>query len=115
MNTWYNHGMDPDAAATILVAEGWLAISNKYQLVARLPEGMTGKEALFEEEMGLACPPRHMAPYWAAEVRRWVDALEEEESRSYFCRVHAPQHKSLHRALDVETWKAFKRLGGRTA
>lgn len=34
------------ATARTLVEEGWFSISRKYRIVVRLPEGMTGREAL---------------------------------------------------------------------
>jgi hypothetical protein len=69
-----------------IVAQGYEQVSRKYRIVARLPEGKTGLEALAEVDPELA---KHM-----------LDEVNLEAGRHYM-RVHA-----RHTQLSL-TWEEF--------
>lgn len=83
---------EAEKRARELIAQGYSSTSNKYRLLAKLPDGgKTAMELLAEKE-----------PQW---LQRW-----EEMAKSQYLRVHAP-----HIEVDEETYRAFRLLGGRSA
>lgn len=85
------------AEAQRLIDEGWFSTSNKYHDLARLPPGMTAKEAL-----------RTFGVY----DRRTAE-WSEETARSQYLRLYARPADRL--TVDGVVFKCFKALGGRTA
>lgn len=90
-------------AAKELIANGYYQVSRSHRIVARLPEGMTGSEALLREA-------KKGRP-WDAE--EWVKALGEGHAGDHFLRCYA-QSRELWKELDRPTFAAFRSLGGRT-
>ncbi len=83
--------------AKALVAAGYRQISSKYRIVARLPEGKSGYEAL-----------RDADPDFAARLL----ANFQRDCEDQFLRVCASdKHKQT---LDELTFTAFRAAGGRT-
>lgn len=75
----------------------WKGTSNKYRSVARLPEGMTGVEALKQ---------------YAPDEYRHTMARLEQQAADTFRRIYADRVDGCHRELTVEEWQAFKAAGG---
>jgi hypothetical protein len=86
------------ARARELVAAGYQSISNKYRLVARLPEGKTGLEALAMVNPDLAA--------------HFLENANLSAARQ-FMRVYAKEPERLE--LNAEEFKAFKANGGQSA
>ena len=102
-----------EVKAQQFIDEGWFQISRRHRMLARLPEGMTGKEALFEarkKEIG----PKHWGGYWEEDTAKWVNNLGEESCAEHFRRVYSTYDKTLNITLDEKTFNAFRSLGGRT-
>lgn len=92
-----------------LIDQGYYQISRKFYILAKLPEGKTGKEALYEASLktyeGL-----DNYDFWVKDTRRWVDGLGEANSTDQYLRVHADCI-----TVTKEVFEEFRRLGGRTA
>jgi hypothetical protein len=95
-----------EARAKDLLRRGYYQISLKHRTVARLPTGLTGREALYKEEIRRG---RDEEDAW-----RWAYGMNESCAIDQYCRVHAMAN-DLSVTLDKETFAAFKRLGGRQA
>lgn len=74
----------------------WFQVSGKFRLVCRLPEGLTGKQAL-------AAAAKH------TDVQKWVDGMGEEHAGDHYLRCYA-----AHEELNEVEWRAFKKTGGST-
>jgi hypothetical protein len=105
-------GMTAEQYAKLLLEQGYYQVSRKYGMLARLPDGKTGRQALFEASMeqyrGL---PNEAS--WDAQQRRWVGHLPEASAADHYCRVYAPKH--LQRTVSQSVMNAFRKLGGGTA
>lgn len=77
---------------------GYYQTSRKYRHVARLPKGMTGKEAL----KSVTPENRHY----------WVDGLGESSAGDHYLCVHGKPEDSL--TLTIPEFNAFRKLGGNT-
>jgi hypothetical protein len=88
---------EADALAKKLRAEGFKQTSNKFRHVARLPPGKTGLEALAELE---------------PEYVRALQQRVEDQAAEHYLRVYAAR-AGLEQTLDLRTFQAFKRAGGR--
>ena len=75
----------------------WYSVSNKYRMVARLPEGKTGKQALAESG-GQRCGDQ-----------AWIDGMGEASAGDHYLRCYAPTVE-----LSREEWAAFRAAGGTT-
>ena len=95
--------------AQALIDAGWYQTSRRWRMIARLPEGKTGIEALIEARLKHITVRRD---YWISETKRWANMLGEESSAEQFRRCYAHETPGLHRTLDKETFDAFRRLGG---
>lgn len=73
-----------------LVSEGWEQISRKYRMLARLPPGLTGLEALREHDHKL--------------VDRFL-AVAEDNARFQYLRVYAPEEHRIE--LTREEFAAY--------
>ncbi len=104
--------MTPRERAEKLIKEGWRQTSRKYRMLACLPDGMTGKEALYEARMREIGDVNR--EYWEKEIKRWIDILGENSCADHFRRVYAGRDDSLNMTLDEETFMAFRSLGGGT-
>lgn len=91
---------DDAEIAAELVGAGWKSVSNKRQIIARLPEGKTGLEALRE------CSP--------LEYAKLVADLEHRAADVYR-RVYASVSAGTKRVLDADMFAAFKRAGGESS
>lgn len=80
---------------SLLVQRGWRSVSNKFKMIARLPEGETGIEA---------CRRR----------RTLNECWSEETAASYYMRVHSEDEGNCLE-LDDASYRAFRRMGGRAA
>lgn len=83
------------AVARDLAAEGWHQVSSNYRLIARLPEGMTGLEAL-----------ETIDPNLAQDIREQAEA----HAMRHFLRMYAE-----HKELTPEQFRAFKLIHGKVA
>jgi hypothetical protein len=83
-----------DKEVAKLLGGEWFQVSRRYRIVARLPEGKTGIEALSEASG---------RPEWAA-------GLRETNAGDQFLRVYATDT----RTLDRPTFAAFRKAGGGT-
>ena len=89
--------MDENEASTLaqeLVAQGYVSVSNKYRLLAKLPEGKTAVQVLQER-----------AP---EEYARILERIENQ-CRATVLRVYG---KDLQKVVPGEVFTAFKKLGG---
>lgn len=87
------------ALAAALKAAGYHQVSRSYRILARLPAGKTGMQALRE-----------------ASEREWYAAMTEADATDQFLRVYAAGvDKRLHCTVDIRIFEAFRRLGGGTA
>lgn len=90
-----------------LIDEGWYQVSRKYRLVARLPKGKTGIEALIEQER------RSQYPHPQAE--EWVERLGEGHAGDHYLRTkprRLGQQDPDEQELDIPTFAAYRKLGG---
>lgn len=79
----------------------WFQVSRAHRIVARLPKGKTGKEALFDavkESM--------------QDARRWVDLFSEGSAGDHYLRCYTPQVDQMR--LTRAAFEEFLRNGGRT-
>lgn len=73
----------------------WFQISGKFRVAARLPEGMTGIEAL--KTLNIREP-------------EWAERMGEEHAGDHYLRCSGQQAKELTQ----DEWTAFKAAGGTT-
>lgn len=86
-----------------LVARGYRQISRRYLAVARLPEGMTGQQAL-------------RGAFNGDRDAEWIDKLADDAAGNHFRRVYAYYTGApLVLELDRETYAAFLAAGGESA
>lgn len=96
--------------AELLIRLGYKSVSNKYRLVVRLPDGMTGNQAL-----------RWGQVEYAKMTKRLVDApyenMKDREAAGLFMRVYSCYTFAEHlcRHLTWGVFRAFKKLGGESA
>lgn len=81
----------------------WFQVSRKHRLVARLPNGMTGVQALLQKAQS--------ERPWDAE--KWVNGLGEAHAGDYWLRTYA-ESEGLTRNLDKEEFEEFRAAGGDT-
>lgn len=79
----------------------WFSVSHKYRIVARFPEGKTGKQALAESG-GQRC-----------DDQAWVDGMGEGHSGDHYLRCYA-READLWKELSIEEWREFRKAGGTT-
>lgn len=87
----------------------WKSISNKYRTVSRLPEGMTGKQAMKWAHEEYAKIFEYQNPL----NENWDERMAE----SHFLRVFTiyPFAKHCQAELTQAEWRAFKQAGGQSA
>lgn len=88
-----------------LIKEGWYQVSAKYMMVARLPEGKTGRQALAEAETAGITNPE-----FKEERRKWAMKMPERDAGDFYLRVYCKDTKELK----LKVWREYKRLGGGT-
>ena len=88
-----DEAQDDREIAEELVRAGWQCMSNKYRIIARLPEGATGLEVL-----------RERSPLKFREI------MEHTELRAadVYRRMYAPSEGNTQ-TLDFDMFEAFKR------
>ena len=92
-------------SARQLIEEGWHQTSRAYRMLARLPDGMTGVEALIDAERRSQHPQSN--------VVKWANGLGNAGAGEHYLRCYAS--RDLHGCtLDIPTFSAFKKLGGGT-
>ena len=87
----------------------WKSVSHKYRTVARLPEGMTGKEAIAwaHAEYAKTSPFKNpLNPNW-----------DERSCASHFMRCYTCYDFAKHCQAELTRaeWDAFKQAGGQSA
>lgn len=87
---------DARKTAQSLIDQGYKSTSNKYRFVARLPEGMTGLEAL-----------KQVAPDYYEHMMRRIEC----EAVAQYLRAYSKDYI----VLTPEEFMAFKQLGGEVA
>lgn len=95
-------------------ADGYLSISSRYRLVARLPDGMDGKQALrwgmltYDWSTGATNTklPEH--------EEKWIEGLSERSAASQFLRVYTGYDfaRHLQEELTIDEYRAFRQAGG---
>lgn len=75
----------------------WQSVSHKYRIVARLPEGMSGVEALLEH-----------AP---DQYQRILERIEQQAA-STFRRLYSDRVEGCSVELSPDEWAAFRAAGG---
>lgn len=80
-----------------LVRDGWQSTSNKYRVIARLPEGKTGLEAV-----------REVDPIAYKRIMEHA----ERQAEAYYRRMLANTSAGTQQTLDESMWRAFKKAGG---
>lgn len=98
--------------AKALLAEGYFQTSSRYCMLAKLPEGKTGQEALYEASVKEYVGGPHEA-YWRREQLRWAFSMSNDHAADQYLRVYAPEE--LRKSVHPTVMKAFRQLGGRTA
>jgi hypothetical protein len=88
-----------------LIDEGWHQVSRAYRGVARLPEGMTGTEALIDAERRSDHPHPNL--------ETWATRMGEAHAGEHYLRCYAGRD-GHSRDLDIPTFAAFRKLGGGT-
>ena len=88
--------------ANELINNGYYQVSRKYRTLARLPNGMTGKQALLTVA-------KKIRP-WDAE--KWVDCLGEGSAGEYYLRCHSSKEDQLE--IGESLFRVFRFLGGNT-
>lgn len=89
-----------DARGKWLVERGYRLINRRYLAVARLPDGMTGQQAL-------------RSAFNGDRDADWIDKLTDEQAGNHFRRVYAYYTGApLVLELDRETYSAFLAAGG---
>ncbi len=93
-----------EQVARRLVDTGWYQISRGHRMVARLPLGKTGKQALLEATLAAGNPKE-----W---TETWVGCMDEYHAGDFYLRVHSKPQDQLE--LDRETFDLFRQFGGNT-
>lgn len=75
----------------------WFQVSGRFRLVAKLPDGKTGMQALAECG-GQRC-----------DDQKWIDGLGERHCGDYYLRCYAASEE-----LTRKEWHTFKKSGGKT-
>lgn len=96
--------MNPVEEARRLVEEGWYQVSRGFFMVAKLPEGKTGKQALFEA----TC--KH-GQHRGSDAQRWVDNLGERHAGDHYLRCYAHLDGNT-KTVGADVFEAFRKLGG---
>ena len=97
--------MTPREKAEKLIKEGYQQVSRRYYILARLPEGKTGKQALLDYSR---------TNFLRSDLYRWVNMIGEDQSASFFRRV-CSRYLGLWVEVKWDVWKEFRRLGGKSA
>lgn len=84
--------LQAEGYARRLIADGYVRTSRRYRHLAKLPPGMTGKQALSLHD------------------REAARRLDDDEAAGYYLRVFAPTV-----TIDETVFRAFQKLGGRVA
>lgn len=82
-----------------LVARGWRQTSRKFRMLAKIPDGMTGMQALREADPRAADELEDRMNRQAADTFR----------RSHICKTLFPE---CFQEVDQPTFDAFRRAGG---
>lgn len=94
-----------------LIAEGYYQISNKYRLLAKLPEGKTGIQALEEASLEeyRKTRPSDIKPeidaYWLSHYPTWARGLGEYHAGAHYLTTYAAPI-----TVSEEVWAEFYRL-----
>lgn len=103
--------MTPTEIAQGLINDGYYQVSRAHRHIAKLPEGKTGKQALYEATMENY---KHLdtskREYWEKRNKDWVKNLGEIASKDQYLRVYATSIQ-----VSQAVFNEFRRLGGRTA
>ena len=101
-----NKEVDPKVIreAQALIDGGWYQTSRAYCMLAKLPVGKTGIQALIEAEQA-SRDGREYAQVWAAR-------MGEHHSGDHFLRMHAKG--KLKKTVSSQVMDEFKKLGGGT-
>lgn len=103
-----------EVQAKQLIDAGYFQVSSAYHMLARLPEGYTGRQALFEASMKIysdLSAGQRMA--WAERERAWVDSMSEPSATDQYLRVYAPKEHTV--TVSPAVFAAYRKLGGRPA
>lgn len=84
------------AEATRLLEAGYYQVSIAHRMLAKLPDGKTGRMALYEATNATR-----------SDAWRWAFGMGESNAADYYCRVYG---KSI--VVTPAVFAAFKRLGG---
>lgn len=88
-----------------LINEGACQVSRKHRMVARLPPGKTGVQALIEAERATDYPH--------PDLDRWARGLGDRGAGDQYMRCYADTEGNVV-TLDIPTFAAFRKLGGNT-
>lgn len=90
----------------------WKSTSSKYRMIARLPEGMTGRSAL-----RWAMQSYHKTSKLHDHEEEWIRNLSDDSAASHFMRVYTtyPFAKHCQETLTREEWNLFRKAGGQAA
>lgn len=88
-----------------LINEGACQVSRKHRMVARLPPGKTGVQALIEAERASEHPHPNL--------EEWARGMGEAHAGDHYMRCYADQEGNIV-TLDIPTFAAFRKLGGST-
>lgn len=98
--------------ATRLIHEGYHQISAKYGILAKLPDGHTGVDALIDACLSEWKQKGSIRPeYWPKHYREWARGLGERVAADHFRRVYAEGY-GLTVTVDQATLKVFRACGG---
>lgn len=94
----------------------WFQVSRRYHIVARLPPGMNGNEALL---WGIGQYYEHCEPDPRGRRKHeqeWAARLDEKSAGDQFLRVYSGYKfaSPYQRQLSAAQFDAFRRAGGRT-
>jgi hypothetical protein len=83
----------------------WFQVSRRYRTVARLPDGMTGIEALIEAQA--------QSEYPHPDYEKWAKGMGEGSAGDHFLRCYAKKQE-LWMELGRRTFEAYRKAGGET-
>lgn len=92
--------------AKCIILAGYHQTSRSYRMVARLPAGKTGIEALSEAATTM------IRVRGVEGTRKWAEGLGEGHAGDHYLSCHAPKSDQL--TLTVPVFAAFRKLGGGT-
>ena len=92
--------MSPSDEARQLIKDGYYQVSRAYQILARLPEGETGKAALAEAA--------HRDHY---DAKGWAERMPERDAADQFLRVYA-REEGLWVMVTDDVFDEFRKQGG---